>query len=48
MGRPDRCPGCGGVASVESHTCPYKVEIDWDHEECWCCEGCEDNCGDEI
>ena len=35
--------------ATESHTCPFSVEVHDDKEfKCNCCEGCEQECRDDI
>lgn len=44
--RHDSCPDCN--IQIEPHTCPYKVDVEDDYEECTCCEKCQDECADDI
>lgn len=52
--RSDKCPkqdrayGCNGEA-LEPHTCPFKEDINGDHETlCTCCEPCQNGCAQDI
>ena len=52
--RTDECPkkdrpyGCTGEAT-DPHTCPYKEDINDDHETlCTCCENCQNGCAMDI
>lgn len=42
-----RCGFCGEQGE-SLHQCPYAAEVNGDHGLCHCCEGCTDDCGDNI
>jgi len=50
--KPAKCPGwhCKGKnQAAEPHTCPYKEEINEDHEStCECCDECRTECAYDI
>lgn len=43
------CDRCKLVKAQELHLCPFKEEINTDHETlCNCCEYCQTDCKDSI
>jgi hypothetical protein len=41
--------GCTGVATDESHSCPYQNDVNNDPDyQCNCCEDCEHECAMDI
>jgi len=34
--------------TIKPHECPFKVEINGNHEKCRCCKECKDQCRDNI
>lgn len=43
------CNKCEKNEAEEFHTCPYAEEINNDSEfTCDCCEGCQQQCADDI
>jgi len=42
------CETCGKRPAQEPHECPYKAEVNDDHELCTCCEDCEAKCAMDI
>jgi hypothetical protein len=46
---PLECESCGRPGGKAPHTCPYREDINDDHEtECNCCDHCEQECAYDI
>jgi hypothetical protein len=44
-----KCQKCEGEGSEEWHPCPFREELDDDHETlCNCCVTCTENCALDI
>ena len=39
---------CDGPTSIESHACPYAVDIEDDYTDCMCCDACQQTCADDV
>lgn len=46
--RPDHLCEFGSEGSPHPHECPKKVSFHGDREDCWCCQGCESLCEEEV
>ena len=45
---PRNCKRCEVNPELPLHECPYKAEIDDNHEFCNCCDDCRYECSMEI
>lgn len=44
-----KCSVCKKNAAQEEHTCPFREDVNDDHDSlCDCCDECEQNCCDNI